>query len=73
MKSNKRVVWDDGVEENIEIMRPNIYLQVHNVINKAPMNFKNREFIDKRISFKYKGVYYIYLSFIPDSVSAKFI
>ena len=53
MKSNKRVIWDDGVEENIEIMRPNIFLQVHHVINKAPLNFKNREFIDKRISFKY--------------------
>jgi hypothetical protein len=68
MKSKKRVLWDDGVEENLEIIRPSKYIQVHQVINKAPLNFKSREFIDKRIFFKHNGVYYIYMTFVPDSV-----
>lgn len=33
------------------------------------MNFKNRDFLEKRIFFKHNGAYYIYLTFIPDEVS----
>jgi hypothetical protein len=53
MKCNKRMKWDDGIAENIEIFRPNKHIQVVHLVNKAPLNFKNRDFVDKRIFFKH--------------------
>ena len=61
--------WDDGVASNIEIFRPNKHIQVVHVVNKAALNFKNRDFIDKRLFFKHEGAYYIYISACPDEVS----
>lgn len=69
MKCNKRTKWDDGVAEHVEIMRPNKNIQLVWIVNKAPLNFKNRDFLDKRVFFKNKGVYYIYITSVPDEVS----
>ena len=68
MKCNKRLKWDDGIAQNIEIGRPNRHISVVHVVNKAALNFKNRDFIDKRVFFKHQGVYYIYISSTPDEV-----
>ena len=38
------------------------------MINKAPLNFKNRDFIEKRIFFKHNDTYYIYITFVPDEI-----
>jgi hypothetical protein len=69
MKCIKRSKWDDGLAENIEVSRPNKHMQVVWIVNKAPLNFKNRDFLDKRVFFKHNGVYYIYITSVPDDVS----
>ena len=38
------------------------------IVNKAPLNFKNRDFLDKRVFFKHNGSYYIYISSVPDDI-----
>lgn len=68
MKCNKRMMWDDGIASNIETHRPNKNIRVMHLVNKAPLNFKNRDFLDKRIFFKHQGAYYIYITSVPDQV-----
>lgn len=38
------------------------------MINKAPLNFKNRDFLDKRVFFNHQGCWYIYITSVPDEV-----
>jgi hypothetical protein len=68
MNPEKRLKWDDGLEDFKELNRHSEHLQIVHVVNKAPFNFKSRDFIEKKISFSYKGDYYIYLTFVPDKV-----
>lgn len=66
--THKRMKWDDGLADIKELLRPNKNIQVLQLINKAPLNFKNRDFLDKRVYFKNEGIYYVYISQAPDSV-----
>ncbi|CDW80080.1 UNKNOWN [Stylonychia lemnae] len=68
MDFNKRLKWDDGLAEYSELLKANKNVQVVYVVSKAPLNFKNRDFLDKRIFFKHEGAYYIYITSAPDSV-----
>lgn len=60
--------WDEGLATYEETHRVNDYVQVVYVVSKAPLNFKNRDFIEKRIYFKWEGCYYIYITAVPDDV-----
>lgn len=68
MNCTKRLKWDEGLATYQEILKPNKYAQVVYVVSKAPLNFKNRDFLDKRIFFKHQGTYYIYITSVPDQV-----
>ena len=68
MRMNKRTKWDDGVAHYEEVCRHNKYITIVYIQNKAALNFKNRDFIEKRVYFKENGVYYIYITFVPDEV-----
>lgn len=68
MNISKRKRWDDGLAQYEEVYKPSNNVQLVSIETKSPMNFKNREFLDKRIFFKEQGVYYIYITFAPDKV-----
>lgn len=71
MISARRLQWDDGVISSKDIGKPHKHLQVVHCINKAPLNFKSRDFLDKRIYFKHADAFYIYVSDVPDTVKGK--
>lgn len=60
--------WDDGIKETQDLIKTTKNVQIVHIETKSPLNFKNRDFIEKRIFFKENGTYYIYLTFIPDEV-----
>lgn len=62
-------MWDDALLDNIEVQKPNKHVRLIQIVNKAPLNFKNRDFLDKRVFFKHNGVYYLYITFAPDNVT----
>jgi hypothetical protein len=62
------MAWDDALVDNIDLMKPNKNVTLVHIINKAPMSFQSRDFLDKRICFKHNGSYYMYISFAPDTV-----
>lgn len=68
MNTTKRMKWDEGLATYQELSRPTKNCQVVYIVSKAPLNFKNRDFIDKRIYFKHQGIYYIYITSVPDEV-----
>eukprot|EP00347_Sterkiella_histriomuscorum_P010811 403374833 len=68
MLMEQRLKWDEGLAQYEEFQSINEYLQVVYVVSKAPMNFKNRDFIEKRIYFKHDGCHYIYITAVPDSI-----
>ena len=68
MDTKKRMTWDNGLADYSELCRPTEYIQIANVISKGKMNFKNRDFLEKRVHFEHEGAFYIYISFVPDNV-----
>ena len=68
MDSSQRLKWDDDLENIHEIKRFSDHLLILHVVNKAPLNFKCRDFVEKRLSFSYKGAFYIYVTYVPDKV-----
>lgn len=40
-------------------------------LNKAPLNFQNRDFLDKQIKFSNDGKFYCYYSSIPNDTDIK--
>ena len=66
MSPDQRIKWDDGLVSIEEIQKLTEHLQIVHVVNKAPLNFKSRDFVEKKICFSYKGAYYIYLTYVPD-------
>lgn len=68
MNPAQRLCWDDGVASYTEVTCPSPHIQIANVISKGKMNFKNRDFLEKRVHFEREGVFYIYISFVPDHI-----
>lgn len=40
-------------------------------LNKSPLNFANRDFVDKQVAFSSKGKFYSYYSSIPNDTEIK--
>lgn len=49
--------------------KPHYYMLYQ--MNKSPLNFANRDFLEKQIKFCSEGVFYCYYSFVPNGKEIK--
>lgn len=68
MDQTQRLEWDEGIVSYTELAKSHPSLIVAHVVNRGKLNFKNRDFVEKRISFESNGIHYIYISYVDDQV-----
>ena len=66
-----RKKWDKNVlkYEVTEVQGKNVCITYQ--VNKAPLNFKNMDFVDKQIKFSHEGKFYCYYSSVPNDLDIK--
>lgn len=66
-----RKKWDKNLlkYEVIKIKNENVVLTYQ--LNKAPLNFQNRDFVDKQIKFSHNNKFYVYYTSIPNHEEIK--
>lgn len=68
-----RTLWDKNILK-CDINRSTICsnLAINYQLNKSPLNFSNRDFVDKQIVFSHdKKIVYSYFSFVPNCHEVK--
>ncbi len=57
--------WDKNVLNLVLTPMSQKHFNICYQMNKSPLNFANRDFVDKQVKISDNGVFYCYYSFIP--------